>query len=197
MITHLNGTLEEKQPTRIVIDVAGVGYDLLIPLSSYDRLPSVHSPCKILTYDCVREDSHQLYGFMTEAERALFLLLITVTGIGPKLAMTALSGLSPRDITLAIAAGDAGRLSSVSGIGKKTAERIIVELRDKISAADQFAAMTDSTSPETQITRDAMLALIALGYRQDEAQKMVTAAVPDATKSKLTVEQVVRKALGR
>lgn len=197
MITYLNGILEDKQPTRIVLDVAGVGYEVLIPLSSFDRLPSTQTPCKILIYDCVREDSHQLFGFMTEAERALFLLLITVKNIGPKMAMTVLSGIPVRELITAISTGDTARLKSISGVGKAKADQIIVELKNKISAVDQFSAMSELATPETQITRDALLALIALGYRQDEARKMITTVVPDATKSKLTVEEVVRKALGR
>ena len=134
MITFLEGTLVEKQPTRIVLAVHGVGYEVFIPLSSYDRLPEENAPCRILTHDHLREDAHLLYGFVTEAERGLFGMLLGISGIGPKTALSALSGLSVRDLKTAVVEGDVKRLSSISGIGKKTAERIVVELRHSLSA---------------------------------------------------------------
>ncbi len=196
MITFLEGVLVEKDPTRIVLNVGGVGYELFIPLSSYDRLPSPGQPCRILTYDHVREDLHALYGFLTADERRMFLMLLDVSGIGPKLAMTALSGLSVRDLTAAVAQADVKRLSSVSGIGKKTAERIVVELKDKLGAGEAMEAITGAAadSPETARMRDAILALISLGYKQADAQKVVRDAV-GKLKPSASVEDVVRKAL--
>lgn len=199
MITFLEGIVVEKQPTRVVMNVGGVGYDVFIPLSSYDRLPHVNGACRILTYHHIREDAHLLYGFLTEAERALFLLLLTISGIGPKVALRALSGLTVREIKAAIVEGDVARLSSVSGIGRKTAERIVVDLRDKIDAGEALAAVAGGreAEPENIRIRDAVLALIALGYKQEEARKMIAAAVKGDTGPTPATEELVRKALGR
>jgi holliday junction DNA helicase RuvA len=199
VITFLEGIVAEKQPTRVVMNVGGVGYDVFIPLSSYDRLPSINGTCRILTYHHVREDAHLLYGFLTEGERALFLLLLTISGIGPKVALRALSGLTVREIKAAIVQNDVARLSSVSGIGRKTAERIVVDLRDKIDAGEALAAIAGGSDadPEKIGIRDAVLALIALGYKQEEARKMIAAAVKDDVGPTPPTEELVRKALGR
>lgn len=199
MITFVEGLLVEKQPTSAVLNVGGVGYELFIPISSYDRLPPLNSTCRLLTFDCVREDAHLLYGFVTEAERRLFLLLLSINGIGPKLALRALSGLSPRELKAAIVEGDVARLSSISGIGKKTAERIVVDLRDKIDSGEALEAISGrgEPTPEDMKLRDAILALIALGYKQDEARKMVTTVAKAAAIAGMSTEDVVKKALGR
>ncbi|MDZ4197707.1 MAG: Holliday junction branch migration protein RuvA [Kiritimatiellia bacterium] len=195
MICFLEGGVVEKQPARVVLQVAGVGYEVFIPLSSYDRLPSQGGTCRLLIYDCIREDAHDLYGFATAEERRIFLLLLGVSGIGPKTALNALSGLSPREMTAAIAGNDLKRLSSISGIGRKTAERIVVELRDKITAGEALEAVSGGEgTPEDSRRRDAVLALIALGYKQIEAIRLVRAAVPEASSS-MGVEEIVRLAL--
>jgi len=196
MITFLEGILVEKQPTEVVVNVSGVGYLVHIPLSSYDALPALGESFRIWTYDCVREDDHQLYGFISGAERRMFLLLMTVNGIGPKLALTALSGLTVRELTVAIAGKDAKRLSSISGIGRKTAERMIVELQDKIGAGEALAASAGGGSLTTAEIRmrDAILALISLGYKRGEAEALVR-QVLDTAAPEDTVETIVRKAL--
>jgi Holliday junction DNA helicase RuvA len=194
MITFLSGVLVEKQPTRLVLEVYGVGYEIFIPLSSFDRLPAEGEPCKILTHDHLREDAHQLFGFITAAERDLFELLLGISGIGPKTALSALSGLSVRDLKQAVVEGDLKRLSSISGIGKKTAERIVVELRHKLSAGEALEAVTGSPETHDLRTRDAILALISLGYKQADAQQRVRAILPKL-KPATTVEDVVRAAL--
>ena len=198
MITFLEGVVVEKDPTRVVLNVGGVGYEVFIPLSSYDHLPAPGDACKILTYDHVREDIHALYGFLTADERRMFLLLLNVSGIGPKLALTALSGLSIRELKAAIAQADVKRISSISGIGKKTAERIVVELRDKLGAGEAMEAITaqEEMTPENARTRDAILALVSLGYKQAEAQQLVKTAAAGA-KPDVTVEEIVRRALAR
>ena len=198
MITFVRGELIEKHPTRAVLDVGGIGYEVMIPLSSFDRLPTTGEACKILTIDYVREDFHQLFGFMTETEREMFGLLTGITGIGPKLALSALSGLSVRDIKAAVVEGDIKRISSISGVGKKMAERIVVELRHKLSAGDALEAIAgvDAEGESKTELRDAMLALVALGYKQDDARKMVTkvtGAHPDAT----DVESIIKYALSK
>ena len=196
MITFLAGTLVEKQPTRVVLDVHGVGYEVYIPLSSFDRLPAESLPCRLLTHDHLREDLHNLYGFVTEGERTLFELLLGISGVGPKTALSALSGLSVRDLKAAVVEGDVKRLSSISGVGKKTAERIVVELRHKLSAGDALEAVAGAAEalPGDLRTRDAMLALIALGYKQADAQQRIRDILPKL-KPAATVEDVVRSAL--
>jgi Holliday junction DNA helicase RuvA len=196
MITFLEGTLVEKQPTHIVLDVGGVGYEVTIPLSSYDRLPAVDARCRILTHDHVREDCHLLFGFMAAGERRLFELLLTVSGIGPKLALAALSGLTVRELKAAIATGDVKRLSSVSGIGRKTAERMVVDLKDKLSAGEALEAVAGGgeLGPADVRIRDAVLALISLGYRRADAQAMVQ-RVADKLGPEGNVEDLVRQSL--
>ena len=196
MITFLEGVLVEKQPTAIVVNVGGVGYEVRIPLSSYDRLPAANGACHILIYDHVREDDHVLFGFMSGAERGLFVLLMSVSGIGPKMAINILSGLSARDIKRAIAEGDIRRLSSISGIGKKMAARMVVELRDKIGAAEALEAAAggrELTAADLKL-RDAVLALISLGYKRAEAERLVK-NVMTMDLVEATVEGIVRKAL--
>ena len=163
MITFVEGILEEKQPTRAVINAGGVGYELHIPLSSYDRLPREGERCRLLAHEHVREDAHLLFGFFSAA---------------------------------AVVEGDLKRLSSISGIGKKTAERIVVELRHKLSAGEALEAVSgaEAATPADHRRRDAVLALVSLGYKQVEAVAMVNAIAP-AELAKLTVEDVVRRAL--
>jgi Holliday junction DNA helicase RuvA len=196
MITFLRGTVVDKQPTRVVLDVAGVGYEVFIPLSSYDRLPPEGEACTILTHDYIREDTHQLFGFSSDAERRLFTQLLAISGIGPRLALSALSGLSVRELRAAVVDGDVRRLSTISGLGKKTAERIVVELRHKMGEADALEAVAgaEAGTEAARGSRDAVMALIALGYKQADAQKMVAAATRGAVQP-LSVEEVIRKAL--
>ncbi|MCL4176310.1 MAG: Holliday junction branch migration protein RuvA [Verrucomicrobia bacterium] len=197
MISFLKGTLMESLPTQVTLDVHGVGYEMLIPLSSYDKLPQPGGEVRILTQLVIREDAHTLYGFMTAAERDLFRLLIhTVSGIGPKLALNILSGMNPTAFRGAVANGDVKALSQISGVGKKTAERIVVELRDKVGAAGAWEAASakHALTPEDQKNNDAVLALTALGYKPVEAHDAVRGAAallgPTAT-----LEQLVRAAL--
>lgn len=198
MITFLHGIIVEKQPTRVVLDVGGVGYEVFVPLSSYDRLPAKNESCRILTYDYLREDGHLLFGFMTEEERRMFILLMGASGIGPKLALSALSGLSIRELKAAVVEGDIKRLSSISGVGKKMAERIVVELRDKIGVGEGLEALTGARemSADDLKARDAVLALIALGYKQEAARKMVAGVLRKGGVDDIkTVEDIIKKAL--
>lgn len=197
MIVFLEGTLAEKQPGRAVVNVGGVGYEVFIPLSSFEKLPPEGAACRVLTYHHVKEDGEELYGFATETERRLFLLLYSVNGVGPRTALGVLGGLSARDIKTAIATGDVKRLSSVKGLGRKTAEKIIVELKDKLTEGEVLeAASGEPASAEEVRLRDAILALISLGYKQVEAQKMVQDVLPKAPAG-ATVEDLVRRALAR
>src|SRR6476620_3856739 len=176
MITFLNGTLTSALPTQAVIEVNGVGYEVFIPLSSYDKLPAVGQPIRILTHLHVREDAHILYGFMTPAERDLFRLLVNnVSGIGPKLGLAVLSGMSVNNFKTAVVNSDVAALSKISGLGKKTAERIVLELKDKVgvAAAWEASSAAHAPTPEQGRENEAVLALIALGYKQADAHKAV------------------------
>jgi Holliday junction DNA helicase RuvA len=197
MITFLSGKLVEALPTQATVDVNGVGYEVLIPLSSYDKLPPPGGAVRLLTHLSIREDAHLLYGFMTAAERDLFRLLInTVSGIGPKIALNILSGMNPTAFRGAVAKGDVKALSRISGVGRKTAERIVVELRDKIGVvgAWEAASAERALSPEDQKVNDAVLALIALGFKQVEAHDAVRRALA-VLGAEATVEDLVRACL--
>ena len=179
MITFLQGKLVEALPTQVVVEVNGVGYEVLIPLSSFAKLPPPGQDVKLLTQLIVREDAHVLYGFASAVERDLFRLLINnVSGIGPKTALNILSGMNAVAFRGAVANSDVKALSQISGVGKKTAERIIVELRDKIGAAGAWEASSAarSLSASDQKINDAVLALMALGFKQIEAHDTVRAA---------------------
>ncbi len=197
MISFLHGKLLEALPTQVIIDVHGMGYEVLIPLSSYDKLPQPGNEIKLLTYLAVREDAHTLYGFMTAAERDLFRLLInTVSGIGPKIALNVLSGISVTAFRGAVANNDIKALSQISGVGRKTAERIVVELKDKIGAAGAWEAASAqrALSAEDQKVNDAVLALMALGFKQIEAHDSVR-KVQGSLGPQASIEELVRACL--
>src|SRR5881394_3447210 len=172
MITFLEGKLVEALPTQVTVAVHGVGYEVLIPLSSYDKLPPPGGTLKLLTHLAVREDAHVLYGFMSAGERDMFRLLInTVSGIGPKIALNILSGINIALLRSAVASGDVKSLSQISGVGKKTAERIVVELKDKMGKAaafDRGAGERAVLSPADAQLSDAVAALMALGFKQPD-----------------------------
>ncbi len=197
MITFLHGRLVEALPTQVTVDVHGVGYEVLIPLSSFDKLPQPGQEIRLLTHLAVREDAHTLYGFMGVAERELFRLLInTVSGIGPKIALNVLSGISVTAFRGAVANNDVKALSQISGVGKKTAERIVVELKDKIGAAGAWEASSAqrALSTEDQRVNDAVLALMALGFKQIDAHDSVRKA-QNSLGPQATVEELVRACL--
>lgn len=197
MINFLHGRLIEALPTQITMDVHGVGYEVLIPLSSFDRLPALGQEVKLLTHLAIREDAHVLYGFASASERDLFRMLInTVSGIGPKIALNILSGMPTAAFRAAVAAGDVKALSQISGVGRKTAERIVVELKDKVglSAALDPANPPRPVAAADQAIQDAMLALMALGFKQPDALESVRAA-QTMLGPQATVEQLVRASL--
>ena len=177
MIAFLKGKLAEALPTQVIIDVNGVGYEVLIPLSSFDKLPMPGGEVMLLTHLAIRDDAHVLYGFSTETERDLFRLLIRhVSGIGPKLALNVLSGTTPASFRAAVAHGDVKALSCINGVGKKTAERIVVELKDKLG--DETALTSDAApTADDQKMADAISALIALGSKPKDAQDAIRAAI--------------------
>ncbi len=199
MITFLHGRLAQALPTQATVDVNGVGYELFIPLSSYDKLPTPGQPIEILTHLHVREDAQVLYGFMTAAERDLFRLLVNhVSGIGPKLALAVLSGMSVNNFKAAVVNSDVASLSKISGLGKKTAERIVLELKDKVgvAAAWEAASSAHAPTPEQEQANEAVLALIALGYKQVDAHKSVR-DLQEREGAGKTAEELVKLALKR
>ena len=194
IIEFIQGTLQEAHPTFVVVENGGFGWRLPITLSAFERLPAPGEPVSLSTHLAVREDSLMLYGFADSAERDLFELLIQVNGIGPKLAMTALSGLPGPTLLRAIADGDVKCLSGISGIGRKMAERLVVELKDKIDPGVPPSSAAAEESQESKTIRDATLALVALGYKQQDARAMLKRLPPDIA-SASSVEELVRRSL--
>src|SRR6187402_3254954 len=197
MITFLRGRLASSLPDRACIDVGGVGYEVYVPVSTYDRLGETGREVTLLTHFHVREQEQALYGFATDEERDLFRLLINrVTGIGPKMGLAILSGMSVRDFKRHVVQGDTAALSKISGVGKKTAERIILELKDKVGVGEAWkdtAPGAPVTTPQQAVANDVILALINLGYKQVEAQKAVKKALDDGVPP--NQEGVLRSAL--
>ncbi|WP_283745411.1 Holliday junction branch migration protein RuvA [Sideroxydans sp. CL21] len=166
MIGRLSGILLEKNPPQILLDVQGVGYELDVPMSTFYNLPALHEKVVLHTHFVVREDAQLLYGFATGEERIAFRQLLKISGVGPKLALSVLSGLSLGDLSLAVANKDAGRLTKIPGVGKKTAERLLLELQGKFTAT---GAGTSSVTPAASSASDIVNALQALGYNDKEA----------------------------
>jgi Holliday junction DNA helicase RuvA len=201
MIAHLSGTLLSKQATSVILDVGGVGYEVTIPLSTFYDLEEAGSPVQLRIYTHVREDALQLYGFKTSRERELFLRLISVSGIGPKLGITLLSGMSAEEMISAIRTNNLARLTLIPGIGRKTAERLVIELRDKVAALsppeaeDEAAARAGIPAPATEDTvrADALSALLNLGYQRGSAEKAITSALGEG--GEFSVESILRSSL--
>lgn len=196
MIAYIRGSLVEKSPDRVVIEAAGVGYEMFIPVSTMDKLPREGEDVKLLAWHCVREDDEMLFGFATAAEREMFLKLTQVSGVGPRIALAILSGTSIGELSLAIASGNAKRISAIKGVGKKTAEKICVELKDKVNPIEALAASSRTSGDDAKapMLRDAILALSALGFNEETSNRMVTGVI-QANPSANDVETVVRLAL--
>ena len=193
MIAHLRGTVLEKHPNLVVIEAGGVGYELTIPVSTFSRLPEVGKEAKLRVHTHVREDAFLLYGFHTPEEKLLFEKLITVSGIGPKVAITALSGIAPAELVNAIRNSDLAQLTRISGIGKKTAERMVVELRDKLDIAVAGSTALDKGPQLSEVEQDLISALVNLGSQRANAEAAVRkakAALPDGD-----FESLFRKAM--
>lgn len=196
MIGRITGTLVHKQPPEILIDVGGVGYEVQVPMTTLFQLPPLGETVCLVTHHAVREDAHLLYGFATERDRELFRHLIRVSGVGPKLALTILSGMDGDSFARAVQAADVKSLVALPGVGRKTAERLLVEMRDRLSGwLDELGtgrAASSASTPATDKLRDAEDALIALGYKPAEAARLV-AAVDDEQIS--DSEDLIRLAL--
>ena len=196
MISHLSGILFEKSAQSIIVDVGGVGYEVFVPLSTFYTLPEHHGPVNLHIHTHVRDDALVLFGFHTKLEKSLFLMLVSVSGIGPKLSANILSGMGPEDLLRAIASGDADRLRAIPGIGKKTAERIALELKDRAAKFSDDSEMPPMQAPEKlteRLMEDALSALINLGYSAKVAKAAILKAkgcVKDTTLEALIKESL-------
>lgn len=203
MIAHLRGKIAEALPNQVILDVNGVGYLCLVPLSTYDKIAGSAGEVRLLTHHHVTEREHSLFGFATADERDLFRLLIDrVSGIGPKMALAVLSGMSVSDFKDNVIRNDVTALSRISGVGKKTAERIVLELKDKVGIVSTWQAAkggSGSLVPDAveSVQTDAVLALISLGYKQADAHKTVQDLIKKAgaAAASLTADKLIRDAL--
>jgi len=200
MIAHLSGTLLSKQATSVIVDVGGVGYEVTIPVSTFYDLEDVGGTVQLRVYTHVREDALQLYGFKTARERELFLKIISVSGIGPKLGITLLSGMSADELIASIRTNNLARLTLIPGVGRKTAERLIMELREKVAELssaqleEELGAQPEAAEPtEDTVRSDALSALLNLGYQRTAAEKAIDAALNEG--GDVTVESILRRSL--
>ncbi len=195
MIASLRGRILEKQPNRIVVDVAGVGYDVSVPLSTFYGLGDAGSDIALRIHTHVREDALLLYGFATKLEQDLFERLISISGIGPKVALAVLSGIEPPDLIRAIERGDLPRLTAIPGVGKKTSERIVLELKDRLPKLHPASPADGTATTPSALREDVLSALINLGYHRPLAEKAVESAVkamPDGDFER-TLKQALRE----
>ena len=191
MIGFLRGKIVERQPTQVLMDVQGVGYEVIIPVSTYERIQNQDGEVTLMTYLHVREDAMQLFGFHTAEEKALFLKLIQVNGVGPKVAIGVLSGCSVDELKRSVREGDVARLKALPGIGKKTAERIVLELKDKLDGGTAAPVIGEQTNG--RIVEEAVLALVSLGYQKGQAEKIIQQLVREGAER--SVEELIRLAL--
>lgn len=194
MIAHISGTLAQKVPGEIVVDVNGIGYQVFIPLNVFYRLPEIGARVALQIHTHVREDALQLFGFQDAAEKQIFLLLTAVSGIGPRLALNILSGIASEDLARALKESDQVRLVAIPGVGKKLAERMIVELKDKLMTFSSDSAASKSSYGDSQLMQDAVSALVNLGYRKTEAEDNVRTVLKRGQSS---LEEVLKEALRR
>jgi Holliday junction DNA helicase RuvA len=200
MISHLSGALLAKHATSVIIDVGGVGYEVTIPVTTFYDLGEPNSPVRLNIYTHVREDALQLFGFRTLRERELFILLISVSGIGPKSAVAMLSGMSADEIVTAIRTNNYARLTSIPGVGRKTAERLVIELRDKMAALSSpaleqelAAGASGAAQSEDALREDTLAALTQLGFPKPAAEKAINSAIQEG--GELSVEMLLRRSL--
>src|SRR5262249_19227428 len=201
MIAHLSGTLLSKQATAVIVNVGGVGYEVTIPLSTFYGLEEPGSHVQLRIYTHVREDALQLYGFRTARERELFMRLISVSGIGPRLGITLLSGMSADEMIASIRTNNLARLTLIPGIGRKTAERLVMELRDKVAALsspelEEEMGARPAVAPQPtadSVRADALSALLNLGYQRSAAEKAINTVVTET--EEISVESVLRGSL--
>jgi holliday junction DNA helicase RuvA len=194
VIAHISGTLAQKIPGEAVVDVGGVGYQIFIPLNVFYRLPEIGAAVRLQIYTHVREDALQLFGFQDHEEKQLFLLLIGVSGIGPKLAVNILSGIAAEDLARALKEADQARLVAIPGVGRKLAERMIVELKDKFATLAPVGPESAKLEGGSQLLLDAVSALVNLGYKRPDAEKVVREVLRRGDRS---LESVIKETLRR
>jgi Holliday junction DNA helicase RuvA len=194
VIAQISGTLAQKIPGEIIVDVNGIGYQILIPLNVFYGLPEIGGRVSLQVYTHVREDALQLFGFRDGAEKQIFLLLTAVSGIGPKLAINILSGIPAHELAQALKQGNQLRLVAIPGVGKKLAERMIVELKDKLMTLPSDASTSRPVESESQLMQDAVSALVNLGYRRAEAENNIRAVLKEGDAS---LENILKEALRR
>jgi Holliday junction DNA helicase RuvA len=192
MIGRLQGTVIDKQAPDLLLDVQGVGYELLVSLSTFFAIPAVGESVTLHTHFVVREDVQQLYGFTERSERTLFRHLIKVNGVGPKMALGVLSGMSANEFAACVHNNDVDTLVRLPGVGKKTAERLVIEMRDRVDSIEASVSSTNVHAAQPDLTQEAESALIALGYKPQDAAKMISRVAGNET---LGVEQLIRSAL--
>ncbi|MEJ2059154.1 MAG: Holliday junction branch migration protein RuvA [Gammaproteobacteria bacterium] len=197
MIGRLRGEIVVKQPPMLLVDVNGVGYELEAPMSTFYELGAAGTQVTLFTHLQVREDAHTLYAFVSEAERSLFRSLLKVSGVGAKMALAILSGMNAAEFGRCVQAGDAAALTRLPGIGKKTAERLIIEMRDRIEAPGEVALTPTGGTPVSDPVEDAVHALISLGYRPADASRMVSAVEAADLGSEEIIRQALRATLNR
>lgn len=196
MIGKIKGILDKVSISEIIVDCNGIGYEIAIPLSTYDKLPREGEKVTLFTHLSVREDAHTLFGFSTQEEKDLFRLLNTITGIGPRLAIKILSSISVNSFCEAIASADKKALSKISGLGPKSAERLVIELRDKISLISPEAAFgAGALNPIAKHTEEAILALVQLGFKYDMAKKAILKIISEVPEADHNSENLIRIAL--
>ncbi|MCH8157391.1 MAG: Holliday junction branch migration protein RuvA [Nitrospinae bacterium] len=194
MIAHLTGKLSYKSPVHITIDVNGVGYKVFVSLSTFYALPETDGEVSLGIHTHIREDALKLFGFYTEEEQRIFEQLITINKVGPKLALTILSGMPPADLLSAINSNDVDKLCTIPGIGRKTAERLTLEMRDKLANLSLELATAEGSAPSNGLYNDALSALVNLGYRKNEAEKTLQ-SVHDRGEQKLSLENLIKESL--
>lgn len=195
MIASIRGTLISKTPTEVIIDTQGVGYSVSIPLSTYTTLGAINSTVTLLTHLHVREDVLQLFGFSTDEERNVFRLLISVSGIGPKMGQTILSGITVPDLKHHVTSGNIEALTTIPGVGRKLAERLVFELRDKIGRSESSGIPPASTDKQSQTRSETLLALTSLGYSRPVAEKVLLSALKETNGKDLSVEELIKVSL--
>jgi Holliday junction DNA helicase RuvA len=199
MYHYLTGKIAGKTPTSVILDVNGIGYEVRVSLSTFSNLPNLGETVKLFTHFVVREDAQLLYGFATEEERETFKLLISISGIGPKLAITLLSGVTLQELKRAIQEKNVPVLTAISGIGQKTAERVIIELKDKIGRSEVPAGkeLIHDAGISDQMVEDSVSALVSLGYTKQKAKEAIQKTLKAMLGKKPSVEEIIRAALKR
>jgi Holliday junction DNA helicase RuvA len=198
MIAQISGIVVDANFTEIIVDVNGVGYLIFIPMSTYDKLPETGKKVTLMTFLNVREDALDLYGFATKPEKELFALLRTVSGIGPKVALNILSSMSVENFCNAVANGDVKIITTLKGLGKKTAERLVLELKNKIAAISPTSTFQQSVSPEGKVAKaaeEATLALVQLGFKYDQVAQTVHAIAKELPEKECSTENLMKRAM--